>query len=97
MKRGEAETRRRDETKSKVSGGGGHLVVSSSRRLVVSLSHRLVVSWTGPYNVPKNGVQKFEKYGMDFGPPRYGRLVVSPSRLAVSSRRLVSSSRRLVV
>ena len=68
--------RRRDETKSKVSGGGGS-------------SCRLVVSWTGPDNVPKNGVQKFEKYGMDFGPPRYGRLVVSPSRLAVSSRRLV--------
>ena len=52
---------------------------------------------TGPENVQKRSVQKFENYGTDFGPPRFGRLAVSPCRLAVSSRRLVSLSRRLAV
>ena len=51
----------------------------------------------GPENVQKRSVQKYENYGMDFGPPRFGRLAVSPGRLAVSSRRLVSLSRRLAV
>ena len=36
----------------------------------------------------KKSVQKYENYGKDFGPPRFGRLAVLPGRLAVSSPRL---------
>ena len=44
-----------------------------TRQLAVSTRGLVDSSWQCPE--PEKSAQKFEKYGMDFGPPRFGRLV----------------------
>ena len=66
---------------------------SWTRRLVDLLTRGLFSTLKEPE--PEKSAQKFEKYGMDFGPWRYGRLAYSLAGLADSTRGLDSWTRGL--